>query len=140
MKRVTFFVIEIAVLLLCCSITAAALLIGNESGTGESPISAVVVTDSDCYFTDFDIDPDSEDFESTDIDNRPILGDVDGDGDISSADSLIALRISVGIDKANDISCIDVDSDGRVTSADALEILRFSVELPTNYRIGKPIE
>ena len=70
-----------------------------------------------------------------------IFGDLDGDGIVNSADALIALRISTGIEKSDDnaIRLADVDGDGQITSADALEILRFSAGLSANDKIGKPI-
>ncbi len=77
-------------------------------------------------------------------DDKPsslILGDLDRDGQIMSADALAALRFSVGIGEvsADDLKISDIDDDKSVTSADALEILRFSVGSSNNERIGKPI-
>ncbi|MBQ1389520.1 MAG: dockerin type I repeat-containing protein [Clostridia bacterium] len=58
-----------------------------------------------------------------------ILGDMDNDGSITSADALSILRGSVGLyiidDKKKPIA--DIDSDSTVTSADALAVLRYSV-------------
>ena len=68
-----------------------------------------------------------------------IYGDVDGDGEITSGDSLEVLRHSVGLTNFNSTQKIlaDVDSDNTITSADALEILRYSVKIPTNGITGK---
>ena len=60
-------------------------------------------------------------------------GDVDGDGEISSADARLALRRSVQLEdfpekSAAWLAC-DADGDGQVTSADARLILRASVGL-----------
>ena len=62
-------------------------------------------------------------------------GDVDGDGEITSADARLALRRSVSLedypeDSAAWFAC-DADGDGQVTSADARLILRASVGLET---------
>ncbi len=54
-----------------------------------------------------------------------VLGDLDGDGKITSGDALIVLRISVELDDKMDIA--DIDSDGFVTSSDALAVLHQSV-------------
>ena len=59
-----------------------------------------------------------------------LLGDVNTDGQINSADALGVLQYSVGIsvkkfNKAN----ADVNKDGRINSSDALKILRISVGL-----------
>lgn len=83
---------------------------------------------------------------STDTD-KPIevglLGDVngDGDGDIDSADTLLILRASVGLDDLSDEKKFvgDVNGDGTVDSADALDVLRYSVGLSANDNIGKPV-
>lgn len=55
--------------------------------------------------------------------------DVDGDGNITSADALIVLRMSVGLVKVTNSlrPKADADKDGRITSADSLYILRMSV-------------
>lgn len=55
------------------------------------------------------------------------LGDMDGDGKTTSADSLSILRMSVGLEPTKDGA--DVDNDGKVTSADSLIVLRYSVGL-----------
>ncbi len=73
--------------------------------------------------------------------NSVIIGDVDHDGKITSADSLLILRQSVGLEYFTDLerSIADIDGDGKVTSADALEVLRYSVSLPTKYNIGSNV-
>ena len=69
------------------------------------------------------------------------MGDLDGDGKITSADSLLILRQSVSLEHFTDFQqkLADVDGDGKITSADALEVLRYSVSLPTTGNIGKTI-
>ena len=66
------------------------------------------------------------------------MGDLDDDGIITSADSLLILRQSVALEKftPEQIALCDVDGDGDVTSADALEVLRYSVGLSTTANIG----
>ncbi len=66
------------------------------------------------------------------------FGDLDGDGEVTSSDALVVLRMSVGLEEKRDDA--DIDSDGFITSADALELLRFSVGLSSDERIGKPVE
>ena len=69
-------------------------------------------------------------------------GDVDDDGRITSADSLLILRQSVGLEDFDDVHKIlaEVDGDDIITSADALEVLRYSVGLPANSIIGTILE
>ena len=69
------------------------------------------------------------------------IGDLDLDGEITSADALSVLRGSVGAESFDDYQAqlADIDEDGSVTSADALEILRYSVNLAASERIGKAI-
>jgi len=76
----------------------------------------------------------------TDDDGR-IIGDVDADGKITSADSLSVLRNSVGLEYFSDNvkKIADVDKDGKITSADSLTILRYSVGLKDNSVIGERI-
>lgn len=66
----------------------------------------------------------------------PMFGDVDGSGDINSADALYMLQISVGlVDETKDnLLSGDLNINGTVTSADALLVLQKSVGLPINLK------
>lgn len=57
--------------------------------------------------------------------------DIDGDGQVTSNDTLIALRISAEAEPVTDriFNAADIDSDGVITSTDALIILRMSAGL-----------
>ena len=69
-----------------------------------------------------------------------IIGDVSGDGEVTSEDSLIVLRISVGLDKAaGSTKLYDVNADGSIDSEDSLQILRYSVGLSASDLIGTKI-
>ena len=56
-----------------------------------------------------------------------ILGDANGDGEIKTADSLIAKRIAAGIDTPTpeQEKALDVNGDGKINSADTNLISRF---------------
>ena len=58
-------------------------------------------------------------------------GDLDGDGEITVADALRALRIAARLVEATerDLRLGDVDNDGEITVADALRILRVAAKL-----------
>ena len=68
-----------------------------------------------------------------------IIGDLDGDFRITSADALLILRASVNLENLDKVGfkLADVDDDGTVTSADALDVLRYSVSLPIGSNVGK---
>ena len=70
-----------------------------------------------------------------------IIGDADGDGKITSGDSLLVLRASVGLENIdyNLMRVSDIDNDDRITSADSLAVLRHSVGL-TSYHIGDTLK
>lgn len=70
-----------------------------------------------------------------------IVGDLSGDGEVTSADALIVLRAAVGGKSLSDVEfkLADVNSDGQVTSSDALQVLRYSVGLSSAESIGKTI-
>ncbi len=58
-------------------------------------------------------------------------GDADGDGEVTVADALLALRTALGLkepSRRTRIAC-DLDGDGEVTVSDALLILRKAAEL-----------
>ena len=73
-------------------------------------------------------------------DSSDIIGDVDLDGNVTSADALMILRKSVGLEEFSTIQMLlgDISGDDSVDSNDALDVLRYSVQLPCNERIGKP--
>lgn len=61
----------------------------------------------------------------------PVIGDLDDNGTITSADARLALRASVGLEENAGIIKMrgDTDGDGNITSADARNILRAAVGL-----------
>ena len=79
--------------------------------------------------------------ESADVPVGKIMGDVDGDGTVTSADALSVLRMSAQAEEYDDNTALiaDVDGDGSLTSADALDILRFSANTSDNERIGQAV-
>ena len=60
-----------------------------------------------------------------------LMGDIDGDGEISVADALDALRIAAKLNEASEraLRLGDVDYDGEITVGDALLILRVAARL-----------
>lgn len=64
------------------------------------------------------------------------FGDVDMDGSVTAADSLLILRASVGLEDLTDVQkeLADVNGDGKIDSSDSLEILRRSVGLSPNVK------
>ena len=61
-----------------------------------------------------------------------ILGDVNGDSRVTSADARLVLRVSVQLETLSDdaaLAAADYNGDGRITSADARLILRAAVGL-----------
>jgi hypothetical protein len=58
-----------------------------------------------------------------------MIGDANNDGNITTADAVIALRMAVGAVSPNEEA--DVNRDGDVTSLDALMILQAAVEAIT---------
>lgn len=66
-----------------------------------------------------------------------ILGDVDGDGFITSSDALHASRICVGSEDYSRLA--DINNNGFITSSDALKILRYSIGLIDDVKIGRDV-
>ena len=63
-----------------------------------------------------------------------IRGDINGDGDVDSADSILALKIATGEITPTwlQMQAGDINGDGVIDSADAILILRLAVGLPVN--------
>lgn len=59
------------------------------------------------------------------------MGDIDGDGKVTTKDARTALRASIGLEQlsATQTMCADFDFDGKVGTADARKVLRLSVGL-----------
>ena len=59
-----------------------------------------------------------------------LLGDVDGDGTITTADSAAVLRSAAEIVTLNaeERACADVNGDGAVDTMDAVQILQYAAE------------
>ncbi|MGN0606664.1 MAG: dockerin type I domain-containing protein, partial [Oscillospiraceae bacterium] len=64
-----------------------------------------------------------------------LMGDIDLDGSITSADALAVLQNVVEIKEFTEVESIaaDVDGDGSITSADALAILQYVVGLEKDF-------
>ncbi len=58
-----------------------------------------------------------------------LLGDVDGNGKVTSADARLILRYSARLESMSDEKVADIDRNGRVNSADARLALRISAKL-----------
>ena len=58
-----------------------------------------------------------------------MLGDADGDGNVSMADALTILRMAMDILPVENQQIADVDGDGFITSMDALLALRFAMHI-----------
>ncbi len=70
-----------------------------------------------------------------------ILGDVDGDGEISITDATVIQRYTVGIKTpvAVTSSVADIDGDHAVTVMDASHLQRWMVNVSDSYPIAKPV-
>ena len=69
-----------------------------------------------------------------------ILGDVDGDDEVTIIDATCIQRKSANFLTAKYIEeAADADEDGEITIIDATVIQRWLVQLPSNDKIGKPI-
>ena len=68
-----------------------------------------------------------------------LLGDTDGDGDITSLDVTMIQRYEALMDVPTTLLQYpaDVDEDGEVTIADATYIQRFMAYMETPYKIGE---
>ena len=73
---------------------------------------------------------------------QELLGDVDGDGEVTVVDATITQRYSVKrIDFTEaQIKVADVDGDGEVSAIDATLIQRFSTYIPVPYPINEYIK
>ena len=81
----------------------------------------------------------SASFSVSIIDRVYILGDANGDGRITTKDSLSVLRYAIGLWKdvtEDQKAALDVDGNGKVTASDALKIQRYAIGLVKAFRKG----
>ena len=73
--------------------------------------------------------------------DRPILGDVDGDGEVNIIDATLIQRYlaDIPLDFELDKKVADIDGDGEVSIIDATLIQRWLADLDPDENIGKPI-
>ena len=71
-----------------------------------------------------------------------MIGDVDADNEITSSDSLLILRYSVGLEPLTKTQkkLANVNGDSSADSADALAVLRYSVGYKDKNKIGNILE
>ena len=102
----------------------------NDSDDNVDPRTFWIGTIDDISFADFlkmilDLS------ENRNVANQVLNGDVDGDGQISSADARLALRMSVGLEDFSKDSvafiAADIDKNGEIDASDARSILRSAV-------------
>ncbi len=98
----------------------------------KNTVGALVDTDNDgTYDTDL--------FETHGI-NGMILGDADGDGEVTIIDATAIQRKLASMTTAKFIKvAADADEDGDITILDATAIQRWLVQLHSNENIGKPL-
>lgn len=70
-----------------------------------------------------------------------LIGDVNLDGIVDAADSVLVLRATIGLESLTEIQKLvaDVNDDGSVDSADAVDIFRYSINQETDSNVGKTI-
>lgn len=114
--------------ILLCKIALSTL---NSSGKSLVTIKYNLQTDtlSDTNIFVFDLNQDKTVY--TNENGYYYLGDIDGDGEVSSSDARTALRYSVGLEKLSPdrLPYANASFDNDITAADARVILRTSVGL-----------
>lgn len=74
---------------------------------------------------------------------KGVLGDVDGDGEVSVIDATyiqrFSIQLQISIKEDVLIKYGDVDGDGEVTVVDATFIQRYDSKIPIPYPVGEPI-
>ena len=72
--------------------------------------------------------------------NQGIIGDTDGDGEVTTADALLALRYIMELEKIDEaqLALADVDGDGEVTMSDCLLIQRYAIGVIESFPVENP--
>ena len=70
-----------------------------------------------------------EEVHETEQENEILTGDVDGDGEVTTADAMQILKYVANLIDTVDLSQADADKDGMVTAVDAALVLRYCAGL-----------
>lgn len=70
-----------------------------------------------------------------------IMGDINGDGKVTSFDSLLGQRMMLRLIPMSEKNLIvgDIDKDGRITISDCVEILRYAVHYAVDSNVGQEV-
>lgn len=125
--------------MIMCSELAYAASGGSEDGTYAVPQTLIIDRDGIVraqFVGKFETIEELLDFTEywlgiLSAENAQLPGDVDGSGEVTTSDALLALRFSMGVIglEGDQLTRADVDKDGDVDSADALMILRAALGL-----------
>ena len=111
--------------------------VGEATLNGEPFVSGTKVETVGDYTLVVDNDGSVVTIKFSVIDTKPeyVLGDPDGDGEVTILDALMVLRASVGYASltGDELLAADVDKDDKITTADALGILRVSSGLSQGF-------
>ena len=69
-----------------------------------------------------------------------MLGDVNGDGEINTADALAVMRYAMNVGELENPSAADVNGDGRIDMVDATLIMRYAMNLSEDFAAGNMAE
>lgn len=69
-----------------------------------------------------------------------VVGDVNGDGEVNTADALAVMRYAMNIGDLENVSAADVNGDGEVNMADATLIMRYAMNLSQDFAAGNMAE
>ncbi|MDO4299897.1 MAG: leucine-rich repeat protein [Clostridia bacterium] len=62
------------------------------------------------------------------VDNTVVVGDVNGDGNVTTADALVVARLAIGKIQNEELSSVcDFNNDGKITTVDALILARYAI-------------
>lgn len=107
----------------------------DDCAAGEYPITVALVDGDPKNFVDINSDPlgitlIAGTLTVTDY----ILGDMDGDENITATDMMYILRHIVGSETLNEkgLKAADIDKDGKITAADCVRLARYLVDLIPN--------
>ena len=107
--------------------------VGDATLNGNDVESGVVVNEAGEYLLVVKDGTKSVEISFNVVDTTPPVkkGDPDGDGEITVADALAALRIAAKMAQPDELTLLwgDIDADGEVTVADALAILRVAAKM-----------
>ncbi len=120
---------------ICCVLTlllvAGTIVFAFADNDGVKTLEAETASEVESEITSGVVEEPESEEESEVVQNVALLGDINGDNEITASDARQALRFAASLDEYTDVQfkLANVNGDDKITASDARSILRVAASL-----------